>query len=297
MLELNLDPHFCVGFSMSKVIHHKLFTFPGGEPHIQIKDPHTLRHQTIMITHRLDSFNKVGELLVAIEAVKACNPDKIRLFIPYFPGARQDRRANSGEALTAKVYADLINSYNVDGVAVLDPHSDVVPALLNNCNVVNNHDFLAKAMISVKERESVKPVIIAPDAGAIKKAIKLTSSLAEDGQHYELYNGHKHRDTKTGQLTGFEVHADNLHEQPCVIVDDICDGGGTFVGLAEELKKKNAGNIHLIVTHGIFSKGWEPFTKLFKSITCSDSFSTIDFKDPDNRWPGFSVNQLKIKDI
>jgi len=57
-----------------------------------------------------------------------------------------------------------------------------------------------------------------------------------------------------------------------LIVDDICDGGGTFLGLAEELKECNSGDLYLAVSHGIFSKGSQTLLDNFKSIYSTDSF-------------------------
>ena len=86
----------------------------------------------------------------------------------------------------------------------------------------------------------------------------------------------KSRDVKTGKLKGFKVYADDLQGKDCLIVDDICDGGGTFMGLAEELKNKNAGNLYLAVSHGIFSKGFDHLAEHFTKIFTTDSFQNIN---------------------
>ena len=84
------------------------------------------------------------------------------------------------------------------------------------------------------------------------------------------------RDVKTGKLSGFKVYSDDLEGQDCIIVDDICDAGGTFMGLATELKKKNAGKLFLAVSHGIFSKGLDNLTQYFDTIFTTDSFNTLE---------------------
>jgi len=71
-------------------------------------------------------------------------------------------------------------------------------------------------------------------------------------------------------------------------VDDICDGGGTFIGLAKALKQKNAGNLYLAVSHGIFSKGFNELNKHFTKIFTTDSFKTINESN---------VEQLKLEQI
>jgi len=60
----------------------------------------------------------------------------------------------------------------------------------------------------------------------------------------------KTRNPATGEIIDFNVYSDNLNGAPLFIIDDICSNGGTFLGLAQKLKDKGAGDLHLIVTHG-----------------------------------------------
>ena len=175
-----------------------------------------------------------------------------------------------GEALSVKVYADIINSQSFNKVTVFDPHSEVTPALLNNCKVIDNFSFIEK----VTKQLDNNLVLISPDGGALKKIYKVAAYL----QNYEVIECSKSRDVKTGKLSGFKVYADDLQQQDCLIVDDICDGGGTFLGLAKELKAKNAGKLYLAISHGIFSKGFESLEKDFQKIFTTDSFKTIENK-------------------
>ena len=85
----------------------------------------------------------------------------------------------------------------------------------------------------------------------------------------------KSRDVKTGKLSGFKVYTDDLQGRDCIIIDDICDGGGTFMGLATALKQKNVGKLYLAVSHGIFSKGFDDLAQYFDAIFTTDSFRTI----------------------
>ncbi len=112
-------------------------------------------------------------------------------------------------------------------------------------------------------------MIICPDAGVSKKIDNFNHPALRANPKVFCS---KHRDTVTGALSGFEAHCGDLEKRPCVIVDDICDGGGTFLGLAEELKHKNAGPLYLAVTHGIFSKGLDELLKVFSVIYTTDSF-------------------------
>lgn len=262
MKQLNLSPHFS---PFGSSITFESFVFSGGEPHIKIRET-LFESDEIMITHRVQSFNDMGLIILAVDALRRMSVKRINMLLPYFPGARQDRLMTTGEPLTVRVYADLINSLNFETVTILDPHSEVTPALVNNVRVVTNHQFVGEATAATNDY-----LLIAPDAGAIKKIQKLAAFLENEN----IIECGKVRNVLTGELTGFTVNCDDLESKTCVVVDDICDGGGTFLGLADELKKKNAGRLILIVTHGIFSKGSEFLTNKYDEVICSDAFSTL----------------------
>lgn len=263
---LNLDTHFNP-FPGKREIQFQSFTFSGGEPHIKI-NPDFDVSEPVTITHRINSFNDFGLLLLAIDALKRMDVKLINVFIPYFPAARQDRVMISGEPLSVKVYADILNSLKLNKVTVFDAHSEVTPALLDNCEVISNHAFIAEVLKKIGKE--VK--LISPDGGALKKIYKVSEYLGG----VEVVECSKSRDVKTGKLSGFKVYNDDLKGMDCLIVDDICDGGGTFVGLAEELKKKNAGKLYLAVSHGIFNKGFDVFQKDFEKIFTTNSFREFD---------------------
>lgn len=274
---LNLDPNFKPFTAQPEIIFQN-FTFSGGEPHIKI-NPDFDTTQKVTLTHRLNSFNDLGLLCIAVDALRRMDVKNIDLFIPYFPAARQDRVMIKGEPLSVKVYADIINGMQFDKVFVFDAHSEVTPALVNNCEVIPNHTFI-EAVVKAIGNE-VK--LISPDGGALKKIYKVSEFLGG----VEVVECSKSRDVKTGKLSGFKVYNDDLQGMDCLIVDDICDGGGTFLGLAEELKKNNAGKLYLAVSHGIFNKG-------FAVLDCFEKiFTTNSFKDFEGeRVEVIGLNQL-----
>ncbi len=261
---LNLDKNFKP--KEGEEIQFESFTFFGGEPHIKI-NPNFDTSKSITVTHRLNSFNDLGLLCLAVDALHRMEAKLETLIIPYFPSARQDRVMVKGEPLSVKVYADIINALNFNRVIVFDAHSEVTPAVLNNCELIANYKFVEKVIQEIGNNV----LLISPDGGALKKIYKVSEFLGG----IEVIECSKSRDVKTGKLTGFKVYADDLQGKDCLIVDDICDGGGTFIGLADELKNKNAGNLYLVVSHGIFSKGFEDL-KCFERIFTTDSFKNME---------------------
>jgi ribose-phosphate pyrophosphokinase len=238
--------------------------FNGGEVHLTLPiDITTTAASTIVVVAHLRDSEDIMRLLLTVDAVKRAAPSaRINLFIPYFPYARQDRVCNEGEAFGAKVMADLINSLNCDNVLICDPHSDVTPALINNCIPVSQHDIVAEADI-VKDGA----VLCSPDAGAEKKILNLSQELG--GR--DIIYGAKIRDTKTGEITETRISGD-CQGKDVLIVDDICDGGRTFIELAKVLKKAGAKSIELYVTHGIFSQGTDVLLEEIDKIYCNYPF-------------------------
>jgi ribose-phosphate pyrophosphokinase len=225
MKYLHLDPSFTPN---EKSIAFESFIFNGGEPHIKITDSNIGNEVTI--THRVNSFNDFGLLLIATDALRRMDVKIINVFIPYFPAARQDRVMISGESLSVKVYADILNAQGYNQVTVYDPHSEVTPAVLNNAKVIHNYEFVKQCLETINE----EVLLISPDGGALKKIYKVSEYLGG----IEVVECSKKRDVKTGQLSGFRVYEEDLKGKHCVIVDDICDGGGTFLGFAQSTRYK-----------------------------------------------------------
>ena len=269
MLTLNLDKQWDISNYFTRgsyeEIEYDYFVFSGGEPHIKIKSLGGGDYlKEIVITHRICKYEDVGMLEVAVDALRNLGVKKISLLLPYFPGARMDRIEDQREPFTAKIYARIINAMKFDYVGVYDLHSDVSAALINNVFQYTNHAFIDK-VIGMIGRDLA---LVCPDEGAHKKIHKLSSYVGIA----DVINCSKLRNTSTGQLSGFHVYADDLKGKDLLIVDDICDGGGTFLGLAKELKEKNCGKIYLAVSHGIFSKNTWALGDVFEEIFFTDSF-------------------------
>jgi ribose-phosphate pyrophosphokinase len=218
--------------------------------------------------------------------------------MPYIPYARQDRVCNDGEALGIRVFCDMINAMKFDKVWGLVPHSDVAPALLNNCNesiYSLNWDLFIRESISKKNKELL--TIVSPDAGAMKRTLKFAqyiNSAWEFEKTVDVVMADKVRDVRTGQIIKTTVHSVpyELEGKTCLIYDDICDGGMTFIKLAEALRNLGAKKIILAVPHGIFSKGLIEIAKVIDQI-----ITTNVFEDNMPEYRSIDVNIMNIGNI
>jgi ribose-phosphate pyrophosphokinase len=255
-------------------VQFDFLTFAGGEPHIRIKDTSGMFEADdglVTITARINSFNDFGEIAITRDALAGIDTVLgVDLFIPYFPGGRQDRVVNYGESETIYVYSDFINRMGFRTVSFLDPHSIVTTTRVNYPNPISNLEFIRRILDVYLEDETFL-YLVSPDAGASHKTHELAMGL-QSSKVIDVIQCLKERDKLTGKLKSFQVFSDDLKGVPCLVVDDICDGGGTFLGIAEELKKKGAGDLFLAVTHGIFSKrAGERLRKVYQHVIATDS--------------------------
>lgn len=170
--------------------------------------------------------------------------DTADLTMNYLPYARQDKAPSNDACFALGVFADLINGLNFELVRAFDPHSEAPQALINNFKPIWPQDAVAKAA-----QRSESDIFCFPDAGALKKYTQVLQNLP-----YPHIYGAKIRDQATGFITDYQLSGE-CKDRKVLIVDDICDGGATFVILAKILKERGAKQVALYVSHGLFSKG------------------------------------------
>ncbi len=240
------------------------FLFSGGEVHLNIEAHDS---EIVVTDYTMNGFMALAQYVELFRRKFSHFP--IRVTYPYLPYARQDRAMADDAPFSLKVFCQLLNSLNLDSVTIMDPHSDVAPAIIDNCIVVPQWE-IAKKVIPEGWFEPPEAMFVSPDAGAYKKLSKL---VADD---WRICIGTKIRDSH-GMVNHTKVHSPvNLEGLDCLIVDDICDGGRTFIEISKALKANGAASVSLYVTHGIFSNGFEELQKHLNKI-----FTTNTFPHPD----------------
>lgn len=254
-VHLAVTDFMCQAQKASEEFHHPRdfvratwSSFPSGcEEHVSVQGPVAGNH--VRINARVQTSGELMRVFLATDAVRRMGAKEVSLFIPYLPYARQDRVCGPGESMSASVMAKLINSQNYTDVLSIDPHSGVMPALIDNFTEVRcvGHVMAAKAAYP-------EAVFCAPDAGAIKRTEYMSAAVDNQNGVISCFK----RRTEDG--LSMEILSSNvsLVDTDIIIVDDICDGGRTFIELAKRFKEAGANKVVLCVTHGLFTKGVVP---------------------------------------
>lgn len=263
-------------------IKYKVSKFPDGQQSITLeKFTFTQRLSSILIKSRLNSFTDLELIICANQSLKEFGIDDVNLYVPYFLGARSDRKFVEGSVNYLKnVICPIINSQKFNKVIVLDPHSDVLEACLDNYVKINNFDLVEFALSHINDSQ---PTLVSPDAGAYKKIFDVAKHFGVT----KIVTATKVRDIVSGNIISTEIDIDTEPGQRSyIIVDDICDGGRTFIELAKAIRSKRDKSIfndkiYLVVTHGIFSAGFGELNKYFDGIFTTNSVKCIGDVDAD----------------
>jgi ribose-phosphate pyrophosphokinase len=240
--------------------------YPSGEPVINF--PNRGVQVKRLLLRPMSMLDLMGGLFFA-DALQERGQRLIELVLPFVPGARQDRMNSEGDYLfTAKSVAKDINARTFRKVTVLDPHSEVISGMINRCSIVHADECVRYGLGHGLVTASRYTAVVSPDSGAEKRAGAVARMLS-----LPMIHGWKTRDVSNGKITGFGLERADISGH-VLVVDDICDGGGTFVGLASILKERNL-KADLYVTHGIFSQGTARLLEHYEQVICTDSLEVV----------------------
>ena len=271
------------------------FTFPDGQPHLKVLQfPENV---TVRIRNPVDLFK-----VVLLRSTYQRNKKPINLTVLYLMGGRMDRRLSDSEPWTLDDVGWILNptDWPFDSVDVFCKHSGVTRLAVgcHPCPMIVEDSFFDTGILNcilgydselIKggryETRDVAHSLVYPDKGACDR---FTTDYKFPSWHKtaEPVVLSKKRELSTGKILGMQIESGNVGEC-CVIVDDLCDGGATFIGAAKCLREAGAKFVGLVVAHGIFSKGLDVlFDNGIDHIHTSNSFK--DWKAA----PKFTVTQL-----
>ena len=220
--------------------------FADGE--ILVEPEETVRGRKVYIVQSTCNpvTERLMELLVCVDAMKRASAGEITCIIPYYGYARQDRKARPRQPITSKLVADLLDAAGADRVVTVDLHAAQIQGFFN----FPTDDLTCIPMIGQYFHNSGidlnNLVVVSPDHGGTTRARRLADAL---GVPLAIVDKRRPRpnvceaNNVIGDVNGKDV----------IVVDDMCDTGGTLVAGCELLKEKGAKDIYVAVTHAVFS--------------------------------------------
>lgn len=255
-----------LGNTLLQTVYPKQFS--AGEIHTNIKK--IWDAASIDVTANIRSSNDLMHLVLVSDILQHQHPQvSKKLFLPYLPYSRQDRRCADGDASSLMLLGKILSISPYNEVRTLDAHNEeaakgYIPNLVSvpQHEIVYGWGLLRDRLQAVMD--SCPTLFVAPDKGAVHKTAMVAGRFRHNSK---VVSANKVRDPKTGALSGTEIPGLKQAEDDTTafIFDDICDGGRTFVELARALKQKhNVRRVVLYVTHGIMPRG------------CGELFEWID---------------------
>jgi ribose-phosphate pyrophosphokinase len=251
-----------------------LKSFPNGEFHCRFGENVRGADVFIIQTHCGDVNAAVMEQLIMIDAAKRASAKRITAVCPLYGYARQDRKAEGREPITAKLVADLLTAAGASRMVSVDLHSGQIQGFFDK--PVDHLTAMPILLDYLREACGNDIVIVAPDAGRVKVAERFSQHLGAD-----LAFVHKTR--VKGDATGVEARGviGDVAGRRCVVIDDRIDTGGTIVAAGDILTEQGATDVWAMATHAVLA---EPAVDRLKNSVLSRVVFTDTVPIPADKW-------------
>ncbi len=187
------------------------------------------------------------ELLIMLDALRRSSARRVTAVIPYFGYARQDRKSAARTPISAKLVANLITEAGANSVLTLDLHAGQIQGFFDI--PLDNLYAAPLFMADIRARYGGRDImIVSPDVGGVVRARALATRL-----NCDLAIIDKRRE-RAGVSEVMNVIGD-VEGRCCILLDDICDSGGTLCHAADALIAEGAEAVSVYVTHGVLSGG------------------------------------------
>ncbi len=220
--------------------------FANGEIHCRFGESIRGADVFILQTHhgRVNDF--LVEQLIMIDAAKRASAKRITAVCPYYGYARQDRKAEGREPITAKLLADMLTVAGADRMVSVDLHTGQIQGFFDQ--PVDHLTALPLMVDYLRQHAPANVVVVSPDAGGMKQAKRFSSHLGAD-----LAFVNKYRPKGTAQTVVADQVIGEVEGRVCVLVDDMIDTAGTICAAAELLVEHGAADVWALATHAVLS--------------------------------------------
>lgn len=238
---------------------YEVISFPDGEKHLKINKLD--RKDTVEIICRITNSDDMFLLMQLSDILNRQCVCVEKITIPYLMTMRCDRLFSFEQPFSLKIVADVINSFKAKRVVIIEPHSNTCLDLIKN----------SKAEYIIVKLPDDNFIYCLPDKGAALR-------YGSNGFIHKPIICTKKRDVETGKLTGFEIEdlGDYQEGMKILVIDDLCDGGGTFVGIASKLRELKPSKLTLVVTHAVQKAGIERVAKVYDQVVITNSYKDWD---------------------
>ncbi len=243
----------------TKGIGYEVISFPDGEKHLKIKELD--RKDTVEIICRITNSDDLFLLMQLSDILNRQCVSIDKITIAYLMTMRCDRLFSFEQPFSLKIVADVINSFNAKKVLIIEPHSSTCLDLIKN----------SEAWYTSKGLLPYPTTVCFPDKGAF---VRYSNNM--------LMRPHiicsKVRDVATGKITSFSLDEICMYKEgeEIIVVDDLCDGGGTFVGIASKLRELKPKKLTLAITHAVQRAGIDRVAGVYDEVVITNSYKDWD---------------------
>jgi ribose-phosphate pyrophosphokinase len=236
----------------------KINKYPDGTSYVE-----TEHSGEGIINWKLNSYNDLWQLNQFVDAYNNKYHQQPLIIIPNLIDAQADRRFAENQSSGLKLVCKFLNEMNAN-FKIFHPHNpEVVEALMDNVEIIDNYDFIIKVLTKIDSRN---PILMSSDAGGFKPLMKLCDQIDWKGN---TYSASKAR-TDKGMVQLIDIL--DFEGRDILIIDDICVYGGTFKGLSKKLNARNCGKLFLAISHmTVQNLGKDPVTNYFDKVFTTNS--------------------------
>jgi len=192
--------------------------------------------------------DSIMEQLIMIDTAYRASAKRITAVCPFYGYARQDRKAEGREPITARLVADLFKAAGAKRMVSIDLHSGQIQGFFDG---PVDHLTAMPVLEDYVRTHADNPVIVSPDAGRIKVAERMAQHLNDKGA--DLAFIYKRRPKGTANVAEAKEVIGDVDGRLCILTDDMIDSGGTIVTAAELLMQRGAVEVWAMATHGVLS--------------------------------------------
>jgi len=262
-----------------------LSTFANGELYCRFGESIRGADAFIVQSHYQPTNDRIMEQLIMIDAAKRASAKRITAVCPFYGYARQDRKAEGREPITARLLADLLTAAGADRVVTVDLHTGQIQGFFDM--PVDHLTAVPTIAEYLAERVATDVTVVAPDAGGGKLSRRFANNLGEFEVSADLAFIDKRRPGGTHNVAEATEVVGEVDGRSCVLVDDMIDTAGTITSAANLLVERGAREVWVAATHGVLSG---PAVDRLKNAPLREVVLTNTLPIPqDKRWDSLTV--------